>query len=73
MSQQQAQAFLENWRETCAQRRFREANLRITFSGGISTKGNMSVEEALALADKLLYQAKHDGKNQIISAPLQHG
>lgn len=62
-----ALAFLERWRETCDQRRFREAKLHVTFSGGVSAKGSLSMEEALALADKRLYQAKRSGKNRIFS------
>ena len=64
---EEAQAFLDRWRETCAQRRFREAKLHVTFSGGVSAKGSLSMEEALGLADKRLYQAKRSGKNQILS------
>lgn len=68
MTQEEAWAFLERWRETCDRRRFREANLHVTFSGGLSMKGEMSVDEALALADQRLYKAKRGGKNRIISA-----
>ena len=66
MTQHDALAFLERWRETCEQRHFRETNLRVTFSGGIATKDDMRVEEALVLADKRLYEAKRNGKNRII-------
>ncbi|WP_156315607.1 sensor domain-containing diguanylate cyclase [Kluyvera genomosp. 1] len=67
MAVEDAQAFLERWRETCAQRRFRETKLHVTFSGGVSAKGSLSMEASLAQADKLLYQAKRKGKNQILS------
>lgn len=67
INMEDAQAFLDRWRETCAQRRFREAKLHVTFSGGVSAKGSLSMEEALGLADKRLYQAKRSGKNQILS------
>ena len=70
MTQHDALAFLERWRETCEQRHFRETNLRVTFSGGIATKDDMRVEEALVLADKRLYEAKRNGKNRIISESL---
>lgn len=68
MTQEEAWAFLERWRETCDRRRFREANLHVTFSGGLCVKGEMSIEETLALADQRLYEAKHGGKNRIICA-----
>lgn len=66
MGMEESRAFLERWRVACEQRRFREANLRVTFSGGIATKGTMSVEDTLIQADRRLYEAKHGGKNRIV-------
>ncbi|BBR58339.1 sensor domain-containing diguanylate cyclase [Klebsiella sp. WP7-S18-CRE-02] len=71
VSQEDARVYLERWRETCDQRRFREANLHVTFSAGLTAKGTMSIEEALALADKRLYEAKRNGKNRIINTSAE--
>lgn len=44
---------------------------KVTFSGGISSfKNNMSINDFFDSADKLLYIAKANGKNQIISNEL---
>lgn len=62
-----ALGYLNRWRETCDQRQFREPHLHVTFSGGMCMKGELSIEEALERADSLLYDAKHSGKNRIMS------
>lgn len=71
LSHKNALGFLERWREACEKRHFREANLRVTFSGGLCAKGHLSVEEAMSRADKMLYKAKNNGRNQIVSAPIE--
>lgn len=43
-------------------------NLPITVSIGVATSAHMSFEQLYKQADLLLYQAKHAGRNQIVSA-----
>lgn len=68
ISQEKAQSYLEKWRITVSTRNFRENDLKISFSAGLSKMGGASLPEVIARADKLLYQAKKTGKNKIIAS-----
>ncbi|MEB7544925.1 sensor domain-containing diguanylate cyclase [Enterobacter huaxiensis] len=67
ISQEKAQSYLEKWRITVNTRNFRENNLKVSFSAGLSAMGGASLPEVIARADKLLYQAKNTGKNKVIA------
>ncbi|MBB6482459.1 diguanylate cyclase [Spirochaeta isovalerica] len=43
-------------------------DMKITLSGGVSTLSKESINEFIEKTDVLLYKAKHDGKDKIISA-----
>lgn len=68
MGLQKAQDYLNHWRETCLKRRFREEELHVSFSGGVGMKESQSIDDIMAHVDSLLYEAKRNGKNQIIAA-----
>lgn len=57
---------IDSWRYTVTKRKWREQGMVVSFSCGIasSTECN-SIDEMVATADKLLYQAKESGKNCI--------
>jgi diguanylate cyclase (GGDEF)-like protein len=57
---------LNTWRVQVAHKKWREKGLSASFSGGFCAYSNNESEEQLfARADKLLYEAKRRGKNQI--------
>jgi len=66
LSQEKAQSYLEKWRITVNTRSFREKGLKVSFSGGLVRMGGASLNEVITRADKLLYQAKKRGKNNVI-------
>lgn len=68
MTLHKAQEYLNHWRESCVQRRFRKIDLNVSFSGGVCMKQKMGSNELIARADSLLYVAKNRGKNQIVCA-----
>lgn len=49
---------------------YHNKNIRLTFSGGISSckefKKDVTIDELVGLADQRMYQAKNDGKNGIV-------
>ncbi len=46
---------------------YKDIKLKITFSAGVQLRSeNNSIEETITEADKLLYEAKHSGRNKII-------
>lgn len=58
---------LNTWRTQVAQKKWREKGLSASFSGGFcSYSNNESEEQLFSRADKLLYDAKRRGKNQIV-------
>lgn len=57
---------LDSWRHIVTQRQWREEALVVSFSGGIACwQPGVSVSELLERADKCLYRAKREGKNNI--------
>lgn len=68
MSIQDACRWMDTWRDALRLRRFRENNLFVSFSGGVSDTKNKTPVEALEQADRNLYQAKRSGKNNIVKA-----
>lgn len=68
ISQEKAQSYLEKWRITVNTRHFREHDLKVSFSAGITKMGGASLPEVIACADKRLYQAKKTGKNKVIAS-----
>lgn len=59
---------LEEWRAQTEQKDWRELDLKVTFSAGLCTSHKGESTEVIAQADKLLYQAKSSGKNQVVIA-----
>lgn len=57
--------WLENWKNEVKHRQFREPNLKVTFSGGVCVLSDKKAEDAIAIADGYLYQAKSMGKDRI--------
>ena len=58
---------LNGWRHLVAQRAWRETELRVTFSGGVTSwRAGDSAADIVKRADVHLYTAKHTGKNRII-------
>ncbi|QKN83717.1 sensor domain-containing diguanylate cyclase [Scandinavium goeteborgense] len=57
---------LEEWREKVAVRTWREAGLRVTFSGGLGEWNMEPVDQLVIKVDEALYKAKQQGKNQIL-------
>lgn len=53
---------------------YEEQRISLTISAGICTKGinkqAVSIHEMMKLADNALYQAKHEGRNRIITLVL---
>lgn len=64
-SLEDAEALIESWRTETAALKWREPELKATFSGGIAalTFGR-STSELLAVVDEALYLAKRTGKNR---------
>ncbi len=66
--------FAERIRKNVEDRLFayKNTDIRITISVGVASTEDISkssMNDLLALADKRLYQAKHQGRNQVIGAP----
>lgn len=56
----------ENLRHEVSQRTFSDADIKLTASFGISQiNSNDTIESWLQRADKALYQAKNEGRNQV--------
>ena len=45
---------------------FRDEEMRVTISGGVSVFNGESIEEFIKSADEKLYEAKRQGKNRIL-------
>ncbi|WP_034455534.1 sensor domain-containing diguanylate cyclase [Buttiauxella noackiae] len=57
---------IDSWRYTVTKRKWREQGMLVSFSCGIASSMECSsIDELVATADKLLYQAKESGKNCI--------
>ncbi|RPH30220.1 sensor domain-containing diguanylate cyclase [Buttiauxella warmboldiae] len=67
LSYKECHDILEEWRLKICERKWREEGLHASFSCGlVAWKAEDTAEELLENADKLLYVAKHNGKNQIV-------
>ena len=62
----EARQLLEQWRMQVASRDWREEGLFVTFSGGLGEWRMESLEQLVSGVDAALYQAKQQGKNQIV-------
>lgn len=62
-----ALAYLESWGRYLKQRKFREQNLVVTFSAGLTDMNHQSIEETINAADSLLYEAKRSGKDRVVT------
>lgn len=62
----QAQPLLEQWRNNVANRDWREAGLAVTFSAGLGEWQMETLEQLVNSVDEALYQAKQQGKNQVV-------
>lgn len=66
-SYEKSEHHLEQWRLTVSQRQWREENLQSTFSCGLAAwQVGETPEMIVEKVDKLLYTAKHNGKNCIV-------
>ena len=45
--------------------KFGELTLNVTVSIGLTTRSDHNIQAMLTTADKLLYQAKHNGRNRV--------
>ncbi|HBR6860760.1 TPA: diguanylate cyclase [Klebsiella aerogenes] len=61
-----AREYLERWLHTLGLRKFRENELKVTFSAGLYPFSDIPAEEAVNRADQLLYEAKKQGKNRVL-------
>lgn len=66
MAKAEARTLLDDWRINVATREFREMPSGVTFSAGLCDMSASTVTDVITAADKLLYQAKKAGKNQIV-------
>lgn len=62
----EARQLLEQWRINVANRDWREEGLSVTFSAGLGEWQMESLEQLVSRVDAALYQAKQQGKNQIV-------
>lgn len=62
----EARQILEQWRVNVADRDWREQGLSVTFSAGLGEWQMESLEQLVGSVDEALYQAKQQGKNQIV-------
>lgn len=61
-----ARQILEQWRMNVANRDWREEGMTVTFSAGLGEWQMESLEQLVNSVDEALYQAKQQGKNQIV-------
>lgn len=64
----QAWEMMEGWRIAICTKQWREASMKITFSGGVNSWQGEDAEGLITSVDTLLYKAKHGGKNQVLTA-----
>ncbi len=64
-----ASTLINKFREQCAANPINTSagDLHVSFSCGVSTRENETLDHALQRADELLYQAKAAGRNQVMS------
>lgn len=72
-NESESKHFLDRWRQTLEDKVWLEPNLKVTFSAGVAryspkTEGD-SVQER---ADKYLYKAKKQGRNQVLTSDDYH-
>lgn len=61
-----AHQILEQWRINVASREWREEGMTVTFSAGLGEWQMEPLEQLVNSVDEALYQAKQQGKNQIV-------
>ncbi len=66
LSLSEAHQMLEQWRVNVTNRDWREAGLSVSFSAGLGEWQMESLEQLVNSVDEALYQAKQQGKNQIV-------
>lgn len=66
--EEQAALVMDNIRENFANLVQTDDGLTVTFSCGIAQWQGQSASELVSLADQALYQAKHNGRNQVSTA-----
>lgn len=62
-----AKSYLEKWLMLLNSRKFREEDLRVSFSAGVCHGLDVPVKDIMNKVDSLLYKAKADGKNRVYS------
>ncbi|MCP2004936.1 UNVERIFIED_ORG: diguanylate cyclase (GGDEF)-like protein [Buttiauxella agrestis ATCC 33320] len=63
----QSYELMDEWQNEVAQRIWREESLKVTFSCGmVEADSAYGLDNMLEQADKLLYEAKNNGKNRIV-------
>lgn len=68
--QPEALSLLESWRETIAQRTWREDGMQVTFSAGLGKWNREPLDQLIITVDEALYKAKQQGKNQIVCSDV---
>lgn len=63
-----AVAHIERWRCALESREWREQDLKVTFSAGVTTPNGQKDDDILQRVDALLYCAKEEGRNRTLGA-----
>lgn len=64
----EAEWLMTKWRQGVGELKWRDEEMKVTFSGGIAAAEGRSPEALIERIDQALYQAKRDGKDRIYRA-----
>lgn len=65
---EEAEWLMTHWRQGVSELKWRDEEMKVTFSGGIAAAEGRSPEALIERIDQALYQAKRDGKDRIYRA-----